>query len=299
MTINPKGEVVHLRTKKPVEPRLLDGKTVKVADDDDPRKALADWMTAPDNPYFARAMANWVWAQLFGKGLVDPPDDMSRANPPVHPELLDALARHFVEHKYDLRDLIRTVATSEAYGLSSAHGRRATRRTPGCSRITCPARSRPTRWPTRWPRRPTCPISSRTTAGAARASAPRHPDLRPGDAQPDPRRLRPMLADRRLRRQPRAGPEPPPVPPPDRRRRHRGQGLQPERLPGQRPEARARARGAGREPLLSNRLPAPDRRGALAMVGRAEAGLVAVRGGRRPVLGAAEFAGVCVQSLSS
>ena len=91
-------------------------------DADDPRKALAAWMTAPDNPYFARATANWVWAQLFGKGLVDPPDDMSRANPPVHPELLDALARHFVEHKYDLRDLIRTIAISEAYGLSSAHG---------------------------------------------------------------------------------------------------------------------------------------------------------------------------------
>jgi hypothetical protein len=65
-------------------------------------------------------MANWVWAQFFGKGLVDPPDDMSRSNPPVHPELLNALARHFVEHKYDLRDLIRTVVTSEAYGLSSA-----------------------------------------------------------------------------------------------------------------------------------------------------------------------------------
>ncbi len=120
VTINPKGEVVHLRTKKPVEPRLLDGKPVKVAPADDPRKALADWMTAPDNPYFARAMTNWVWAQLFGKGLVDPPDDMSRANPPVHPELLDALARHFVEHKYDIRDLIRTIASSETYGLTSA-----------------------------------------------------------------------------------------------------------------------------------------------------------------------------------
>ncbi len=65
-------------------------------------------------------MANWVWAQLFGKGLVDPPDDMSRANPPVHPELLDALARHFVASKFDLRDLIRTIAVSETYGLSSA-----------------------------------------------------------------------------------------------------------------------------------------------------------------------------------
>ena len=77
-------------------------------------------MTAPDNPQFARATANWVWAQLFGKGLVDPPDDLSRANPPVHPELLDALAGHFVKQKYDLRDLIRTIAVSEAYGMASA-----------------------------------------------------------------------------------------------------------------------------------------------------------------------------------
>ena len=117
--IDPEGEVEHPRTKRPAAPRLLDGKAVEVADEEDPRRALADWMTAPDNPYFARATANFVWAQFFGKGLVDPPDDMSRANPPVHPELLDALARHFVEHGYDLRDLIRTIATSSAYGASS------------------------------------------------------------------------------------------------------------------------------------------------------------------------------------
>jgi hypothetical protein len=119
VTINPKGQVVHLRTQQPAEPRLLDGKTIKVAESEDPRKALAGWMTAPDNPYFARAAANWAWAQLFGKGLVDPPDDMSRANPPVHPELLDALARRFVASKFDLRDLVKTIATSEAYGFSS------------------------------------------------------------------------------------------------------------------------------------------------------------------------------------
>jgi hypothetical protein len=64
-------------------------------------------------------MVNWTWAQLFGRGLVDPPDDMSQANPPVHPELLAALERHFVAKKFDLRDLIRTIAASEAYGLSS------------------------------------------------------------------------------------------------------------------------------------------------------------------------------------
>ena len=115
----PKGAVEHLRTKKPAEMRLLDHSIVKVGDADDPRKALADWMTRPDNPYFARAAANFVWAQFFGRGIAEPADDLSRANPPVHPELLDALAKHFVEHKYDLRDLIRTVATSEAYGLAS------------------------------------------------------------------------------------------------------------------------------------------------------------------------------------
>ncbi len=117
--LNPDGQVIHLRTGKPAAPRLLDGKPVVVDADQDPRQALADWINAPENPYFARSMANWVWAQLFGKGLADPPDDLSRSNPPVHPELLDALARHFVTHKYDLRDLVRTVAVSEAYGSSS------------------------------------------------------------------------------------------------------------------------------------------------------------------------------------
>jgi hypothetical protein len=118
--VDPKARVEHLRTKKPAKPRQLDGGEVKLADDQDPRKPLADWITKTDNPYFARAMANWTFAQFFGKGLADPPDDLSRSNPPVHPELLDALAKHFVEHKYDIRNLIRTIATSNAYAASAA-----------------------------------------------------------------------------------------------------------------------------------------------------------------------------------
>jgi len=118
--LNPKGEVEHLRTKKNVPPRLLDGKVVAVKDGDDPRKNLADWITSKDNPYFAKATANWVWAQFFGKGLADPADDLSRANPPVHPELLDAMAKYFVDHNYDLRALIRAVVTSQAYAASSS-----------------------------------------------------------------------------------------------------------------------------------------------------------------------------------
>jgi hypothetical protein len=117
--VNPDGKVEHLRTKQVVPPRLLGGEEVRLEKDADPRVALADWITRPDNPYFARATVNWLWAQFFGKGIVDPPDDLSVANPPVHPELLGALAKHFVEHKYDIRDLIRTIATSEAYGLGS------------------------------------------------------------------------------------------------------------------------------------------------------------------------------------
>ncbi|WP_240911015.1 DUF1549 and DUF1553 domain-containing protein [Paludisphaera soli] len=118
--VDPQGVVKHLRTGEPAAPRLLDGRPTTIAEGEDARVALAGWITAPENPFFARATANWVWAQLFGRGIVDPPDDMSRSNPPVHPELLDALAARFVATKFDLRDLIRTVATSQAYGLSSA-----------------------------------------------------------------------------------------------------------------------------------------------------------------------------------
>lgn len=117
--INPDGFINHLRTGEPAIPRIPGGDVVEIEAEVDPRIVLADWMTSPENPYFARSAANWAWAQFFGKGLADPSDDLSSSNPPVHPELLDALAEDFIAHGYDLRHLIRTVATSEAYGLSS------------------------------------------------------------------------------------------------------------------------------------------------------------------------------------
>src|SRR5262249_8083877 len=79
----------------------------------------ADWTTAPDNPYFARNLANRVWAHLMGRGLVEPVDDVRATNPPTNPELLDALAHHLVESRFDLRQLIRTIVASRAYGRSS------------------------------------------------------------------------------------------------------------------------------------------------------------------------------------
>jgi hypothetical protein len=85
----------------------------------DRREELARWLTAPDNPYFARNLANRVWAHFLGRGLVEPIDDVRATNPPSNPELLDALARHLVASKYDLRALIRAITASRVYRLSS------------------------------------------------------------------------------------------------------------------------------------------------------------------------------------
>ena len=86
------------------------------------RAALAAWMTAPQNPYFARAMANRTWWRLFGRGIVNPVDDMHAANPPSHPELLDLLARRFAEGGFDLKFLTRAIVSSRAYQRTSQPG---------------------------------------------------------------------------------------------------------------------------------------------------------------------------------
>jgi hypothetical protein len=85
----------------------------------DSRTTLADWMTAPDNPWFARNIANRMWVHFVGRGLVEPVDDVRATNPPTNPELLDALAKSFVESKYDVKQLIRTIMASRVYQLSS------------------------------------------------------------------------------------------------------------------------------------------------------------------------------------
>jgi len=87
------------------------------------RELLADWITAPDNPYFARAAVNRAWARFFGIGLIEPFDDMNDPGPESQPELLDALARAFVDHRYDLKYLIRAITASRPYALTSAVGR--------------------------------------------------------------------------------------------------------------------------------------------------------------------------------
>jgi hypothetical protein len=83
------------------------------------KDALADWITSPDNPFFARASANRIWAQFMGKGIVHPVDNLSPDNPPSHPELLDALTQSLVEHKFDLKWFIGEILNSKTYQLSA------------------------------------------------------------------------------------------------------------------------------------------------------------------------------------
>jgi hypothetical protein len=98
--------------------RLLGGERVKVKTGDDPRQALLDWILRPDNPYFARALVNRVWANYFGVGIVEPADDLSLANPPSNGPLLEYLTRGFVENGYDLKWLHREITMSRTYQLS-------------------------------------------------------------------------------------------------------------------------------------------------------------------------------------
>jgi hypothetical protein len=100
--------------------RLLGEKdNLDVAKAKDPRELVVAWMRRPDNPYFAKAIVNRVWAHYFGRGIVDPPDHLSPFNPPSHPELLDELCREFINHHYDLRWLHRTIVMSRTYQQSS------------------------------------------------------------------------------------------------------------------------------------------------------------------------------------
>ena len=120
--VKDEGQLLHPRTGETVTPFPLGADRAvwpQPAAGADPRERLAAWMTAPANPYFARALVNRMWAHFFGRGLSEPIDDLRRTNPPSHPELLDALAADFVEHEFDLKHLIRTICASRTYQLSS------------------------------------------------------------------------------------------------------------------------------------------------------------------------------------
>jgi len=113
------GEVRHPVTNAVVAPHGLRGPALEIAPYEDPRHDLVDWMREPNNPYFARAFVNRMWGHFFGRGLVEPLDDLRVTNPASNEPLLDALAADFVNSGYDIRRLLTTLCTSNTYALSS------------------------------------------------------------------------------------------------------------------------------------------------------------------------------------
>ena len=112
-----RGEVTHPRTGKAATPRIPGERFLEAARDG--RRDLADWLTRPANPYFARATVNRLWKALMGRGLVEAVDDLRATNPATHPQLLVELARDFVEHGFDLRHTLRRIARSAAFARAT------------------------------------------------------------------------------------------------------------------------------------------------------------------------------------
>lgn len=112
-------DLPHPRTGHLIPTRALGAMAADFTHQNDRRKVLADWMTAPDNPYFAKAIANRLWAHYFGRGLIEPIDDIRDTNPATNAILMQALVDHLRQVNYDLRQFTRTLLNSRVYQLSS------------------------------------------------------------------------------------------------------------------------------------------------------------------------------------
>ena len=113
------GEVTQPRSLKVMAPKFLKGATPEIPAGKDRREVFAEWLTTPDNPFFAKSIVNRVWYHVVGKGIVDPVDDFRESNPASNDDLLNGLAKDFAEHKFDLRHLVRTIMLSRTYQLSA------------------------------------------------------------------------------------------------------------------------------------------------------------------------------------
>jgi len=116
--INPLGSAIHPNTGEAAQMKIP-GEEFLPAATTDGREAFANWLTARDNPYFAKATVNRLWKSLMGRGLVEPVDDFRSTNPATHPVLLNKLAEDFIEHGYDLRHTLKLIAMSATYARSS------------------------------------------------------------------------------------------------------------------------------------------------------------------------------------
>lgn len=112
-------EVRHPVTNKNVAPVAFGASPGELSPDDDRRKKLAEWLTQPDNPFFAKSIVNRLWFHMLGHGIVDPVDDFRDTNPPSNPKLLEQLAAEFVKHGYRIKPVLRVILNSSTYQLSS------------------------------------------------------------------------------------------------------------------------------------------------------------------------------------
>jgi len=113
------ASATNIKSKAVLKPAAFGDAMPPIAPDEDPRLKLADWMKTPGNPYFAKALVNRYWKHFFGRGLIEPEDDIRESNPASNPELLAALEKHFIKSGFDLKDLVRVIVRSRAYQLSS------------------------------------------------------------------------------------------------------------------------------------------------------------------------------------
>ena len=109
----------NIKTGASLKPGALGDAIPAIAPDEDPRLKLADWMSSPQNPFFAKALVNRYWKHFFRRGLIEPEDDIRDSNPPTNPELLAALEKHFIESHFDLKALVKVIVQSNAYQLSA------------------------------------------------------------------------------------------------------------------------------------------------------------------------------------
>jgi len=113
------AQATNVKTGVALKPAALGDEIPPIPADEDPRLKLADWLSTPSNPFFARALVNRYWKHFMQRGLIEPEDDIRDSNPPTNPELLAALEKHFLASGFDLKELVRTITRSSAYQLSS------------------------------------------------------------------------------------------------------------------------------------------------------------------------------------
>jgi hypothetical protein len=114
--LNARGAVTNVRTGEPAIPKLPGADYL--SNESDPRVPFVEWLSDAGNPYLARAMVNRLWRAMFGRGLIDPSDDLCETNPATHPQLLERLTRDFIDHGYQIKHTLKRIAMSETYRRS-------------------------------------------------------------------------------------------------------------------------------------------------------------------------------------